>query len=125
MQKLKFTTETVRKSWIVRVRGTVTKDNAREFRDQLLLAAKQPGPGLMLDLAHVEEMDSSGVAVLVELYANLQARQRPLVLIGESDAVRRIVEVLKAQDVICDVCRTIDEGIRKTRTLKPPASAKP
>jgi len=124
MQKLKFTTETVRKSWIIRVRGRVTKENARDLREQLFSSAAQPGPALMLDLAHVEEMDSAGVAVLIELHKHLNDRSRPLVLVGESEAVKQIVGVLKAQNVICDVYKSIDEGVRKTRALKPPTAAK-
>lgn len=124
MQKLKFTTETVRKSWIIRVRGHVTKENARDLREQLMSAAAQPGPALMLDLAHVEEMDSAGVAVLIELHKYLNDHSRPLVLVGQSEAVSLIVGVLKAHHVICDVYKSIDEGVRKTRALKPPAAAK-
>jgi anti-sigma B factor antagonist len=124
MQKLKFTTETVRKSWIVRVRGSVSKENARQLRAQLFQAAEQPGPALLLDLSHVVEMDSSGVAVLIELHKHLNDSVRPLVLVGESDAVKQIIQVLKAQNVICDVVKSIDEGVKKTRSLKPPAAAK-
>ena len=124
MQKLKFTTETVRKSWIIRVRGSVSKENARQLREQLFRAAEQPGPALLLDLSHVVEMDSSGVAVLIELHKHLNDSARPLVLVGESEAVKQIIQVLKAQNVICDVVKSIDEGVRKTRSLKPPAAAK-
>lgn len=123
MQRLKFTTESVRKSWVIRVRGSVAAENANELRTQLLQAAESPGPGLLLDLSKVKEMDSAGVAVLIELHQKLKAQNRPLVLVGESQPVAQILQLLKAQNVICDVCKNITEGIRKTTTLRPPAAA--
>jgi len=122
MQRLKFTTENVRKSWVIRVRGSISAGNANELRAQLLQAAEAPGPGLLLDLSKVKEMDSAGVAVLIELHQRLVAQRRPLVLVGESEAVNKIVGLLKAQNVICDVCKSISDGIRKTNTLRPPAA---
>jgi anti-anti-sigma factor len=122
MQRLKFTTESVRKSWVIRVRGSVSAENANDLRTQLLLAAETPGPGLLLDLSKVKEMDSAGVAVLIELHQKLRAQHRPLVLVGESEPVTQILQLLKAQNVICDVCKSVSEGIRKTTTLRPPAA---
>jgi len=124
MQRLKFTTESVRKSWVIRVRGSISAGNANEFREQLLQAAEQPGPAMLLDLSKVKEMDSAGVAVLIELHQKLKSQDRPLCLVGESEPVCQIVELLKAKNVICDVCKNISEGIRKTTTLRPPAALK-
>lgn len=124
MQRLKFTTESVRKSWVIRVRGSVSSENAAELRTQLFQAAQAPGPGLLLDLSKVQEMDSAGVAVLIELRQQLMSQGRPLVLVGESEAVAHILDLLKAQNVICDVCKSITEGIRRTQTLRPPAAQK-
>ncbi len=122
MQRLKFSTESVRKSWVIRVRGSISAGNANELRVQLFQAAEAPGPGLLLDLSKVKEMDSAGVAVLIELHQRLVSQNRPLVLVGESEAVKKIVGLLKAQNVICDVCKNISDGIRKTTTLRPPAA---
>jgi anti-sigma B factor antagonist len=122
MQRLKFTTESVRKSWVIRVKGGISLENAADLREQLLSAAEHPGPAMLLDLSGVKAMDSSGVAVLIELHQRLKAQGRPLVLVGESEPVKTVVALLKAQNVICDVYKNISEGIRKTTTLKPPAA---
>lgn len=44
MQKLKFTTEPVRKSWDYPCVGQRIEENARELREQLFQAAEQPVP---------------------------------------------------------------------------------
>lgn len=119
MQQVKFTTETVRKSWIVRVRGSIVMANAAEFRTKVLAAASAKGPAIMLDLEQVDEMDSAGVAVLAELHRLVKSQGRPLVLVGTSEAVTKIVNVLRAAHVVCDVCRTISEGIRNTQRIHP------
>lgn len=124
MQKTKFSTETVRRAWIVRVRGAVVIDNAKEFREQVLEAANAKGPAIMLDLQHVSEMDSAGVAVLIELHRHVQAQGRPLILIGTSPAVTQIISVMRAANVVCDVFRSIHDGLRHTRTIKPGQEAK-
>jgi anti-sigma B factor antagonist len=52
---------------------------------------REHSPSLILDLAGVEFMDSSGLRVLLHLQRELSGEQGALVLLGPTDEVRKIL----------------------------------
>ncbi len=128
MQRLKFSTEVVNKSWIIRLGGFVGAANAGSLREKLMRAADASGSVVLLDLSGVREMDSAGVAVLIELHQRLRKDHKLMALVAESESARQVLELLRAHDVVCDVFSTLEEGIKKTSKLRvagiPPTPSK-
>jgi anti-anti-sigma factor len=100
---LRLTTEVVRKSQVVRIAGYISCGNVSNLRERLLAVAEGAPRVLALDLSEVLEMSSAGVAVLIELRRKLGASGRVLGIVGLSESVIRVVELLQAGQVICDV----------------------
>ena len=70
-----------------------TIPQAAELRQQLLTQLSLDLEPVQLDLALVENMDSSGVQLLLALRSSLAAREQSLSLLNPSGAVRAALAV--------------------------------
>lgn len=90
---------------IMAVRGEIDLQNSPELRTELIdLTMKNPSPRVVINLAQVPYMDSSAIAVLVELLqkvrkaggriylTNLQPRVKGLLEIARLGAIFSIVD---------------------------------
>lgn len=92
---LRFQTTPADQAVVLQVTGDVDFSNSPELR-QALLSVLQPGPArLIVDLAGVSYMDSSGVATLVEALQVQRRHGRQVVLCGLQPKVKGIFEIAR------------------------------
>lgn len=85
---------------LVRPVGELTIGGAADLRDELaaaLEAADEVG-GIDLDLDAVDDIDTSGLQLLLMLRAEAAARDVPLRVVGVSERVRTVLGVLGLGD---------------------------
>jgi len=78
---------------VVRVRGEIDMAAAPVFRERLTAVIESNGDDVVVDLADVSFMDSSGLVVLVEAHQKLESASRKLLIARPSPAVTRVLEV--------------------------------
>ncbi len=80
---------------IVRVKGDIDFSKSPELRQGLIGLLREGLDRLVVDLAGVQYMDSSGVAVLVELLQTQRKRNQKLVLCNMQPKVKGIFEIAR------------------------------
>ncbi len=80
---------------ILSPRGDVDMSRAPAFREHVRLAQASKPKRLVIDMASVEYMDSSGLATLVEAMRNTRAAGTELVLCGLNPRVLAIFEIAR------------------------------
>jgi anti-anti-sigma factor len=89
--------ETLRGTPVARLTGEVDASNARDLGSRVLEAVPNSAMGLVLDLAELTYMDSSGVQLVFELADRLRRRQQELHLVVPPESF--IADVLAAVNV--------------------------
>ena len=98
----------------VRLRGRVTLDEAPEVRKVLLGAVgKHTGSKLVLELAGVDEIDTSGAAVLAETLKTGLNRGLRVLLCSPSESVMQIFRLAGFEDVLDHCCADPQETWRR------------
>ena len=81
---------------VMHVRGEVNWNSSPEFRDALLDLFENRGQELVVvDLAEVKRMESSGVSVLIEGLRAANKKEAHLILARLSGAVRHVLELTR------------------------------
>jgi anti-anti-sigma factor len=79
---------------VAAITGEVDVSNAEYLTRSIAGTIDEQAPGLVLDLAGLEFMDSSGVHMLFELARRLRVARRGFALVlGEGSAPRRVLEL--------------------------------
>lgn len=84
---------------IFKPQGEVDLSSSPELRKVLLAAAKEGAGAVAVNLASVEYMDSSGVAVLIEGLKATQEESKEFVLIAPSKQVMKVLQLSKLDTV--------------------------
>jgi len=82
--------------WVLRPEGEMTIYAAAEIK-QPLLAALDGAPGLTLDLSRVEELDTSGMQLLLLLAREARAAALPFTLGEVSQAAAEALDLAHAR----------------------------
>jgi anti-anti-sigma factor len=88
---LRITVDQVEEARLVRVAGEVDISTVAELRRQVRAACRAQGT-VLLDLADVDFMDSSGLKVLLEASDGATTRDSPFFIVRPSSAVRRLLD---------------------------------
>lgn len=100
---MKFSTEQIGASLVIRLNGELDMHTAPSFRQIADAGLKSPTvKNLVVVLTDVPFMDSSGIGALLGRYRIIQERQGKMVLVGMNHAVRRVLEmagVLEIADI--------------------------
>jgi anti-anti-sigma factor len=88
---LRITVEPVEEASLVRVAGEIDISTVGELRRRLT-AARRASTTVLLDLADVEFMDSSGLHVLLDANDEAAAGAPPFFIVRPSTAVERLFE---------------------------------
>ena len=97
---------------VVAVAGDVDMHTEALLRDELLRLSEPPGRRLVLDFSGVEFMASAGVAVLLEVSAQLDATNGSLTLACVLPMVAPVM-VLTAANELVPILPTIDEALAR------------
>ncbi len=89
----------VEKSAVVDVQGDIDLHRSSEFQAALLKLLDKKPTKLVINLAGVAYMDSSGVASLVKLLSRARKMGLPLSLVGLVDRVRSVFEITRLDSV--------------------------
>jgi len=82
---------------VVRPQGTLDMNSVPEFRQTLEAEVQRAERGLVVVLAEVEFMDSSGIAVLIEGLKWSRARALPYMLTQLTPAVQMVIELARLE----------------------------
>lgn len=98
-------TERVTGGWLVTVAGEVDLDTAPRLRavlDEAVSSAAASGshPSVLVDLARVSFMDSTGLGELMAAHKALTVRSGRLVLVVASERVARLLSLTGLSDVL-------------------------
>jgi anti-sigma B factor antagonist len=94
---------------VVQLTGDVDLRTSPDLRENLLQLIKQRPERLILDLAGVGYMDSSGVGTMVELKRRIERRGGELVLAGLQPRVRSLLEITRL-DQFFTIASSVDEA---------------
>ncbi|MEX2215912.1 MAG: STAS domain-containing protein [Phycisphaeraceae bacterium] len=103
-------TQTIADGMIVRVKGDIDFSRSPELRQGLLGALRDGLDRIIVDLAGVQYMDSSGVAVLVELLQTQRKRSQKLVLCNMQPKVKGIFEIARLH-LVFTIVNTVDAAM--------------
>lgn len=84
---------------IIALAGRLVMADVPEVRQKLLATIEQGSGKLILDLAEVGFMDSSGLSVLVSAFKAARLKSGDVVLLHLSPAVRSLIELTRLQQV--------------------------
>lgn len=84
---------------VISVSGFLDAGEVVRFRDEFLLEAAEEH-SILLDCKKLEYLDSSGLAVLVNIYKNLTARGSRLTICGFSPNILRVLKFTKLDRVL-------------------------
>ncbi len=103
-------TRWVEKSVVVHVEGEIDLNCSQAFQQDLLKLLDQRPQRIVVNLAEVSYMDSSGVASLVKLLSRVRRGGTPLFLVGLTQRVRSVFEITRL-DSVFDICDSEQEAL--------------
>ncbi len=94
----------------IRLSGRVTLDGAPDLRDTILAEVSSTSASrLVLELSHIEQMDTAGAAVLVEALKLAQKRGVRVLFCSPSDSVTQIFRLAGFEEVLNYCCSNPEE----------------
>ncbi len=99
-----------KRSAVFEATGDIDLHRSTEFQQALLALAGQKPDVIVLDLAGVGYMDSSGMASLVKLLARVRRDGIALKLAGLSPRVRSVFEITRL-DTVFDIYGSTEEAL--------------
>jgi anti-anti-sigma factor len=90
----------------IRLAGELDISNKSELDEVLEAAAEQGGP-ILVDLSELTFMDSTGINALVRTAASVHGRGC-VILHGEQDRVRRVLDIARVEQTIPNLHRVHD-----------------
>ena len=95
---------------VLSVNGDVDMSRSPELRASIQSALSPKPELLIIDLEHVQYMDSSGLATLVEAMRTASSNKSKLVLSAMHERVRAIFEIAKL-DAFFTIVDTVDDAM--------------
>ncbi len=97
---------------IIELFGEIDLDSSPEVRKQILAVTHKKSPKILINLAGVTYMDSSGVATMVEGLQRTNAYNGHFVLVSLGSGVREVFE-LSRLDKVFKIYDDISEATKK------------
>lgn len=83
----------------VRITGEVDFTNSPEVRQWLKEFCSETQGGLEVDLSNLEYIDSSGLAILIEVRKHLMSSNRTIRIVGASSQVQKLFTLTQIGDL--------------------------
>ncbi len=90
--------------------GDIDLNSSSLFQQELLLLMDKTPRRIVINLAGVPYMDSSGVASLVKLLSRTRKSESSLYLVRLNDRVRSVFEITRL-DTVFNICGTEEEAL--------------
>ena len=95
---------------VIHVGGRVDTSCAPELRRTILdLFRKRNEKTVIVNLSEAQSMDSSGVAALIEGQQEAQKGNKRFVLVGLSEGVRHVLELVQLLEMF-EICATVEDA---------------
>src|SRR5262245_3546226 len=111
MPPLEFRRNQVEEAIVLSPQGEIDLARSPELRLRLKQEVDAAPKRLVVDLAGVSYMDSSGVATLVEAFTRARAAKCKLVLAGLQPKVRSIFTISRL-DTVFAIVATVDDALK-------------
>lgn len=108
--QIDVTTEVVDDTTILKPMGEIDLSRAPSLRAQINAVQKTGPAKLIIDLAHVPYMDSSGVATLVEAMQVARRNRTRIILCSMQERVQSIFEIARL-DMVFTIVSTSEEAL--------------
>ena len=95
---------------IVDVKGDIDLSTSREFQECMLTLLDKSPSRVVVNLAAVPYMDSSGIASLVKVFSRARKREIQVVLAALNDRTRGLLEITRL-DTVFDIRATVEEAL--------------
>lgn len=95
--------------FVFRISGEININTSPDVKRSFDRVVKEKHDRVIIDLAQVEYVDSSGLATLVEAYKNLKSYGGKLKLAAISSKVRGLFEITKL-DKLFDIAEDLDSA---------------
>lgn len=105
-------TEAVDDIRVLKIRGEVDLYSSPQVRKAIMTLTQQKSPIILIDLARVSYMDSSGIATLVEGLQQASKYKGKFAVVNLRSAVREVFE-LSRLDKVFDIFENQDEALAK------------
>jgi len=92
------------------LRGDIDLDSAPTLRSVLQAKINEHCPALIVDLAQVSFIDSTGLSVLIEYFRNFGRHGGAFCLCGLSDELKEIFQIIVRLDRIIPMFATVNEA---------------
>lgn len=99
---------------IVRVTGEIDVFSSPQLREMLLEVIENGNLHLVIDLADVSFLDSTGLGVLVGIFHRLRARNGSMAFVGANERVRRVFHVTQLTKIFV-LCDSLPEAVEHAR----------
>ncbi len=94
MHRLGLSTRVESRSVIVAIEGELDIATAADLQEHIQSAVKDHGPWLILDMAGLEFMDSSGLNVIINAYRTVRELGGALALAALNERVNKVVRLV-------------------------------
>ena len=102
---------------IAALQGEIDLANAKMVAGEIGNAVPNDAAGVVLDLADVTYLDSSGVHLVFELNERLRSRQQRLTIaLPEGARIGRVLELVNVGSIV-PIEPTVDSALERVRTL--------
>lgn len=96
---MQFTCNQTDQALVVRLSGEIIMDAVTERKAEVeRLAMEAPGPSVVVDLAGVTFMDSSGVGFLIGLRRLCQERDKTMTVANPAPPIKKLLDMLRLSD---------------------------
>ncbi|MFZ3590193.1 STAS domain-containing protein [Bacillus sp. DJP31] len=82
------------------VKGEVDAFTAPQLKDQLVPLAEETGSHLVIDLAEVSYIDSTGLGVFIGILKTTRKHKGSLQLVGLNDRIKRLFTITGLHEII-------------------------
>ena len=110
----RVTLDAVGQTLVVRIDGELSLEEMPQVRNELRYVEHISPDTLVMDLRATHSIDSSGLALLLELHRAQSSRHARFVVVTANQLLLRAFEVTRLGDVF-DVQRDMPPGVRLTR----------
>jgi len=108
---------------VLKIGGEIELSNAAQLREALMGAAEAGHAGLVVDLAGVSFIDSTGIGVLVGALKRAREHGSTFVLAGAQRRVRRVFEITGLLGVFA-LAETVQDAIAQASAPAPTANGR-
>ena len=111
---MEYKTTSVGNCVIITLAGEIDLQTSPKAREQILTTLKNK-QHVLVEMAAVEYIDSSGIASLVEGFQDAKGRELSFGLVNISDATRQVLALARL-DKIFPIFDTVDDGLAFLKT---------